>query len=148
MYSHTKCRIVFENWIMHNEVTGTVILLLKWPSYVFEDQQSISVTNLLSGKDKGHSRLITLYQLIHPTLYMYYLVHFLGLHSDIAEDGQLYSPTFMLLDCIRFCNIVPLSMIHDAKCPEKFSSLARVYLFCLICIYLWEQGRNLEIQGH
>ena len=34
IYSHTKCSIVFENWIMHNEVTGTVILLLKWPLYI------------------------------------------------------------------------------------------------------------------
>ena len=33
MYCRTKWGIVFEDWIMHTEVTGTVILLLKWPSY-------------------------------------------------------------------------------------------------------------------
>ena len=43
MYSCTKWGIVFEDWIMHTEVTGTVILLLKWPSYCITASLTIQV---------------------------------------------------------------------------------------------------------
>ena len=43
MYSRTKWGIVFEDWIKHTEVTGTVILLLKWPSYCITASLTIQV---------------------------------------------------------------------------------------------------------
>ena len=34
--SRRKRGIVFENWTMNNEITSTVSLLLKWPSFIFK----------------------------------------------------------------------------------------------------------------
>ena len=41
MYSHKKCGIVFENWIMHNEVTG---------SYITSEMALVCKENALNGK--------------------------------------------------------------------------------------------------